>query len=167
MSRGLPLTWRQLCEFQYQSRVFRTPWNIYSDDYSVAQMYKPALVVLIKKSSWERYEAGSLTNNTMTDSLIEETVACSNITLEVYRETMLGNSYDGVVCRIFYFSPLSFPGKVWAVCYINKVDINLIIINALMSGLLVYNTDVITTPRYMIKWKHFLRYWPFVRGIHR
>ena len=116
------------------NECFEPRENIYSDNYSVAQMYKPALVAFIEKSSWERYEAAYLTDDTKTHPFLKGSVTCSNTsTLGGYREIVLGDFQDGLVCRIFYFTPLSFPGNVRTVM-LNQQHKDFIILNFFVIG---------------------------------
>ena len=86
--------------------------NFYHDNFSVAQMYKPVVGVFIDKNAWERFEAGTLTVNTMTQTLLSRSISCKAITLEVYQKTVHIDSENEVVCRLFYFEALSFTGKL-------------------------------------------------------
>ena len=83
-----------------------------------------------------------------------------------------------VTSPIFGFWILSGPYLDQVINYINTVQRNVILIRSLtlstvqLNGVELLNPTDIYGCTYLshddvIKWKHFPRYWPFVRGIHR
>ena len=74
-------------------------------------MYRPVMMVFIDERTWERFEADNLAIDPTTDNLLSRSVACSNITLEVYHRTADIDPENDFACRFFYFDVLSFTGK--------------------------------------------------------
>ena len=99
-------------ELDMSERCLEPGANFYNDDYSIAQMYRPVVAAFINKSAWKRFEAGTLTENIMTKTLLSRSISCSALTLEVYRKTMYIDHDRDAVCRLFYFDALSFTGKL-------------------------------------------------------
>ena len=83
-------------------------------------------------------------------SLLVTANACVHVTAYVAVRRSLSTTYTAVVLGLLPRQYVSYQFGVWAAytCLPSSSSIG------------VVHDDV-------IKWRHFLRYWPFVRGIHR
>ena len=106
----------------------------------------------------------------------------SNFTLSVhhldYSRTYMQNIRDGLKSRHEYFWKAV---KIWPKVLECKSNLKEFTNNSYSDGILVNSTSSVTgvlcvipgrtrtvsAHDDVIKWKHFPRYWPFVRGIHR
>ena len=77
------------------------------------------------------------------------------------------NSLSGVIGFYLQFQGPNYGGRTWALSLHGKAWESIIGYGANKSQSILRSCFIILRHDDVIKWKHFPRYWPFVRGIHR
>ena len=63
--------------------------------------------------------------------------------------------------------PYQWPAGAQQNSYLQDIPRNMHTVRALLCFVVVWNQSIYPYHDDVIKWNHFPRYWPFVRGIHR